>query len=484
MIATDPVLDQGDPLSIARHFTQSQFHHPQHAALIYVDGEFYRFNGVCWEAVEADAIRQQLYHWLEPRKAIVRGNEREWTEPFKPTKRKVDLVVDALHAATYKPVRSPQWITGTAAADPARLIVATNGIFELVDGTAKKVSAPTPLLFATNALDYALQVDTPPPLRWIQFLIDIFDDDQQQIDLFQEWCGYILTLDTSLQKMLLLVGPPRSGKGTAARILARVVGLANVAAPTLAGMGTQFGLWPLVGKSLAIISDARLSGRTDQAVVTERLLSITGEDLQTIDIKNRKPITVKLPTRLMILTNELPKLSDSSGALANRFVILNLKKSYLGAEDTGLTDRLLPEVPGIAAWALKGLVRLRDEGRFTTPAAGDDLRAEMNDLASPVTAFVRDYCIVRPGLQIKTAELFDGWQAWSHEQGSRHTGTVQTFGRDLRAAYPRIERKNPRDEFGGRPWTYIGIDLTASGREMAAKYRAVSNGTSTFGVDA
>ena len=63
----------------------------------------------------------------------------------------------------------------------------------------------------------------------------------------------------------------------------------NYAAPTLASLGERFGLASLIGKSLAIISDARLSGRSDQQVIVERLLSITGEDGQTID-RNTNPL--------------------------------------------------------------------------------------------------------------------------------------------------------------------------------------------------
>lgn len=40
---------------------------------------------------------------------------------------------------------------------------------------------------------------------------------------------------------------------------------------------------PLIGKQLAVISDARLSARVDQQIIVERLLAITGEDTLTID---------------------------------------------------------------------------------------------------------------------------------------------------------------------------------------------------------
>ena len=55
----------------------------------------------------------------------------------------------------------------------------------------------------------------------------------------------------------MMVGPKRSGKGTIARVLRKLIGERNVAGPTLSSLGGPFGLQPLLGKSGAIISDAR-----------------------------------------------------------------------------------------------------------------------------------------------------------------------------------------------------------------------------------
>src|SRR6185369_16875577 len=135
--------------------------------------------------------------------------------------------------------------------------------------------------------------------------------------------------DTSQQKILMIVGPKRAGKGTIGRILTAVLGSANVAAPTLGGLANNFGVAPLLGKPVALISDARFSGRSsEQAIVVERLLSISGEDMLTIDRKNREPLTVKLPTRFTILTNELSRLTDASAALPSRLLVLQLTRSW------------------------------------------------------------------------------------------------------------------------------------------------------------
>jgi putative DNA primase/helicase len=257
----------------------------------------------------------------------------------------------------------------------------------------------------------------------------------------------------------MLVGPKRSGKGTIARVARKLIGEETVCGPTPSSLSMNFGLWPLLGKTAAIISDARLSGRTDAATVTERLLSISGEDALTIDRKHLPPVTTKLATRFMILTNELPRLGDASGALTGRMILLRPTESWYGREDIKLTDRLLDELPGILAWAIVGWQRLRERGHFVQPEDGREMLEELDNLSSPVGAFVVEKCLVEPCARVSIDMIFEAWKSWCLINGKREPGTIQTFGRDLRAAVPSIKRNRPRDDEGSRYRGYEGIGL-------------------------
>src|SRR5207253_1165563 len=112
--------------------------------------------------------------------------------------------------------------------------------------------------------------------------------------LLQEFMGYLLIADTSQQKMLLLVGPRRSGKGTIGRVITALVGPGNMVGPTCNSLAGTFGLQGLIGKSLAIVSDARFHGEC-VPILVERLLCITGEDTISVDRKFLPPVTLKLP---------------------------------------------------------------------------------------------------------------------------------------------------------------------------------------------
>ena len=372
----------------------------------------------------------------------------------------VSNVLDGLRAKARLShhVEPPAWLGGNAPAwKPVDVIVCKNGMVHLPTLTANKpdfLRPATPRLFTTAAVDYDFATDAPRPEAWLRFLSDLWPDDPDSISALQEWTGYLLTPDTRQQKILLVIGPRRSGKGTIARVLRSLVGPANASGPALAGLATNFGLWPLVGKSLGIVSDARLGGRTDSQVVVERLLSISGEDALTIDRKNLEPITVKLPTRLMIFSNELPRLGDSSGALAGRMILLRLTQSFYGREDPGLTDRLLTELPGVLLWAIEGWRRLRKRGRFVQPTAADEMLGELNDLASPVSAFLRECCNIGPEYEVQRESLYDSYCEWAKEHGRQHVEDLVGFGRALRAALPDLS--NPQHRIDGKPARFYG----------------------------
>lgn len=327
----------------------------------------------------------------------------------------------------------------------------------LLAGAARFAIEATPLFFATAALDFDIVHDAPPPRRWLEFLQQLWPDDPQSIELLQEWCGYVLTSDNRQQKALALIGPTRAGKGVICTVLTNLLGECNVEGPTLASLAMPFGLQKLLGKSLAIISDARLSSRADQQTIVERLLSVTGNDLITVQRKHTTDVTCRFALRLMYVSNELPKLFDSSGAVAGRLLLLRLRESFAGREDHTLTDRLLFELPSIFMWAIEGLRRLRQRGHFVQPSSGEAMVAALNALTSPVKSFVEERCVVRPDCRVEKARLFDAWQGWCERNGHK-SGSSATFAKDLYAAFPQVG--TARASYTGRPWLFTGIGIS------------------------
>ncbi|MGP4083310.1 DNA primase family protein [Streptomyces sp. KR55] len=406
-------------------------------------GSWMRWTGTSWRELDEQQMRAAMYKRLEHATYSTPGKDGQpETRDWAPTKQKISNLLDALGAVTLLPteVDAPAWIDQNDASeqDNSPIVACENGLLRIRD---RALLPHRPGFFNLVSVPYAYDPQATAP-TWERFLRQIWPDDLDAINALQEWFGYVLSGRTDQQKILLIKGPSRSGKGTIARVLKELVGRENLAGPTLAGLGSNFGLSSLLGKPLAVISDARLSGK-DGGQVVERLLTISGEDTIDIDRKFRDPWTGRLPTRLMILTNELPNFGDSSGVIARRFVVLNMTVSWLGKEDTGLTDRLAAEMPGILNWALDGLARLERTGRIAEPPSSREPVAIMQDTASPTSAFVRERCTTGPACTVPVDTLWAVWREWAEDNGVRGVGTKQMFGRNLLSVVPQLRRTRP-----------------------------------------
>ncbi len=486
---TQPDIPPGaetNPHRLAALILEQEFLFTGSLGLRYWRDEFHVWDGAAYHAVPSGEIRARATRALARefdrvyRRALedaaARPKPGPPPRPIPVSARLVSDVIQALASLVMVSVREvpsqPAWLAarpdlaagafendspGWAAVD---VLPARNALIHLpslMAGTIRR-QPPTPNFFNAFALDYDFDDHAPEPAAWLNFLAQIWPNDSESVQCLQEWFGYLLTPDTRQQKILMMVGPKRSGRGTIARILKALAGESTVVNPTLGTLARPFGLAPLIGKPIAVFPDARLSSRPDNAAIVECLLSISGEDDQTIDRKHLPAWTGKLPTRFVLISNELPRLRDVSGALAGRLIILRFTQSFYGREDLGLLDRLHAELPGILRWAIAGWERLNRRGRFTQPRSARELVATMDELASPIAAFLRERCVQEPDASCAVASLYEAWRSWCHEHGRDAVGDEHSFGRDLHAAIPGLVTTRPRTP-EGRVRLYQGLRL-------------------------
>lgn len=448
------ILDPSDPLPSARTFILREAPH-----LMLYNGDWLDYDGAAYRDVEDGIIESRVCSFLERAKRRELKDKKWETVPFKPTGAKLSDVLRMLKSAAIRArdkFEPPCWI-GESGPPPREIISCANGLLHLPTGT---LHPATPTFFTLNALEIAYDPNAPEPREWLAFLGQLWPTDPDSILVLQEVFGYLLVPDTSQQKVFFLKGPPRSGKGTIARILRMLVGALNVCAPSLPSLGTSFGLEALIGKSLGIVSDARDSGRMEvQASIAENLLRISGEDQVSVPRKFKTALELKLAVRFLLMSNLRPKLPDASGALANRFVPLVMTESFLGREDPGLTAKLLGELPGILNWAIEGWRRLHDRGHFVPSATGRALLVELIEDASPVMSFVREECELDATAHVVKETLFEAYRSWRLIQGMSLVDS-RVFGKDLQAAFPKVTTSRPNID-GERVYVYSGIRLVS-----------------------
>jgi putative DNA primase/helicase len=482
-----PNESHNDPHRLARLYIETHCSHPSGPTAVYHNGEFHRWDGAyrsvmekevraeLGKAAKAEFDRINLLALGKHERAkgdrlgdgFDTGKLKEPPKVEKVTGSLINNVTLALASLTMIDgrIESPSWL-GVDTPWPAHEILPTrNALLHLpsfIGGITPHFVPPTPMFFSPYTIDYDFDAGAPEPTHWFEFLSQVWPHDPESISALQEWFGYHLTPDVSQQKIGTFIGPKRSGKGTIVRVQTAMIGKANVCNPTLSGLGTQFGQAVLIGNLAAIITDARISGRSDIAQVVETLLSISGEDSKTIQRKHLPDWEGNLAAKFTIISNETPRLSDSSGALAGRMIMFKLTRSFYGKEDPRLFEKILPEMPGILLWAIEGWKRLNERGCFVQPASGKTLVKEMEELSSPVGRFVKDHCEVGPELTVDCKRLFAAWIEHCREINREAVGDEPSFGRNLRTIIPDLVTKQERiPGTDKKPRVYVGLDLNS-----------------------
>jgi putative DNA primase/helicase len=295
---------------------------------------------------------------------------------------------------------------------------------------------------------------------WMQFVDSAFQGDLYSILLLQMWFGLCLTSDTSYQKILAMVGPPRSGKGTINRVLRAMIGDDSVVSLGLGDLGREFGLEKLIGTPVAVMPDVRFGARDNLSDAIERLLSISGEDEIRIARKYQSDWSGRLPTRLIMASNEMPRLPDAAAALPTRLLVLQFTESYVGREDGTLHDRLMAEMPGILAWAVQGYAELCKLGRFPDNTATVDAVEEAKEIGSPIHAFVNECLNVTYDESdgVELSALYHVYQAWCHEMGHKQA-TQLTLRKQILDLNPKLRIRRAGPKSGTRVRKIDGVTM-------------------------
>jgi putative DNA primase/helicase len=452
------VVDVDAPFEVARRFLNEHYQVGNVLTLRWWRGEWRKWIGTHYAVMEGDELRSEIYTFLS---SVNHGK-------FDPAPKHVNEAVDGIKAWTHLKAEAEvgTWLgDGEPPWDKEATICCKNGVVRLCDG---KVWPHDPRLFSVNVIETEYRPGAEAP-RWATFLDELWDADVESRNALQEFFGLVLTDETKFQKGFILVGPARSGKGTISRTLMRLLGHKNFSGPSLGQLSQQFGMENLIGKKVAVVPDARLDGRANRSVITEKLLSIIGEDIQDINRKNKTYWSGILRLRVMILSNELPDFKDDTGVIATRFVILQTHKSFLGKEDPELENKLAGELSGILNWAIEGWQRLAQRGRFKPPGNGE-LNEELSSIASSVKAFANECLEFGEEYTVVISTAYDAYKQWCQRQDIGYADRLRNnqFSMKLRSAFPgTITDWRPRTG-GTRQRHWKGVRLRTVKRSWSA----------------
>lgn len=423
---------------------------------------WYVHDGTRYEQHTDEEFEQVLYRFFGPlhhEKYDGRSKKKQYV-PFNPDSTFLKKCRESMRAkALRKNLVHDTWLDERK----DRVIPLRNGLFDMDSGIF--TYGHDPKFFNTYCLSFDYNENATCE-RFDQLLEETWPDDPGARVRFLQYLGVILSGQTNLQKMLLMIGRTGSGKSVLAWLMEQMVAPEAYAPMDSQSLVERFGVSALIGKKLGIFQDAREAGRTKNLV--PMLLRLTCEDSVSAEIKNVKmPWTGRLGIRLVYVSNVPPALPDNAQAVRRRLLPLWFEHSVPSEQqDVNLKDKLSLELPGILNRVLEELQKFEVGGcKFADAPSAEHVIEMVSAKSSPLRQWLEDECVVGGSQDLSSSDhtwtpteaLYDAWRQWCEANG-HHPGSSAWLGTELRGAVEGIEPK--RKKIAGKQVRgYAGIAL-------------------------
>lgn len=263
--------------------------------------------------------------------------------------------------------------------------------------------------------------------RWERFLLDVFENNIELVDLAQRIFGYILIGGKPfLHRAFVLYGSGRNGKSTFLDVLRAVIGSESYATVSLAKLDKEFSIVNLDGKLANIVEETP----TDEinAEIFKNLVG--GGEIQAAH-KGFDEYKFRNNSRFVFACNEMPIFKDRSAGLEERLVFLPFNRFFKENErDTEITEKLLAELPGILNWAVEGAKMVLKDRKLpiyqTTQQAKEVYRLETDALYA---WFIDEIEVCNSFETISTKEAYRKYKEDCSENGNRPYSKDKFFKR-------------------------------------------------------
>lgn len=319
------------------------------------------------------------------------------------------------------------------------LIPVNNGIFNY---KAKQLLPFTPKLVFTSKskVDYNPNATNPiiptPDGDWDieSWILELFDDPEMA-ELAWAIAGAIIRSNVPWGKAALFYATTgNNGKGTLAQFYRNLCGEGTYASISLADMGKEFMLEPLVHSSAIIVDENDVGTYIDKAA---NLKAIITNDVILINRKHKAPIAVRPRGFMVQCLNELPRVKDKSDSFYRRQLFVPFNKSFTGVERKYIKNELLFR-QDVLEYALRKVLELMPAYyELPEPESCKLALEDYKEVNNPVTAFLNEVLSELVWDLVPWAFLYDLYKAWFKR--TNPSGSIQgrtTFIQEVQAAIP------------------------------------------------
>lgn len=338
-------------------------------------------------------------------------------------------------------------------------IACLSGVINLTNNTLSE-GHPDDLMSKWVPLYYEPKAAAP---KWIRFLDEIFQGNQEVIQFVQRAVGYSLTGRIDEQCLFLLIGHGANGKSTFLEILHSLFGTYSYAAPFSTfernkNSSQSNDIASLMGQRLVTASEPNQGAVFDES----RIKSLTGGDKISARFLHQEFFQFHPICKIWVGVNHLPRVKDDSVGFWRRVRRINFNTKFYAPTDTippdgklrdpNILSKLLTELPGIFNWALQGSADwyLHKLAIPETVQTATQMYQQDND---PLYPFIQFSCDLESDFQTPANTLYLEYTRHCEHLSLRKYEILSAsrFHERMRAEYTRIS--------DGSQDIYVGLKL-------------------------
>lgn len=357
----------------------------------------------------------------------------EGLEDLKPTEQQalLDYTLQKIEAESYLgelPVYSEM---------PSRYTAFEGGVLDWETG---RVIDYTDDMIFLSRVGHRYVPDAEPVEVVDKFMRDLSFCRPEVETLLYEAIGYALYRSIRFRTAFILVGPPGCGKSTYLKQVEYLMGKGTYSSLGLSDIGSEYKTCQLCGM-LANIGDDISDKYIDDNSVLKKVIS--GEAI-TANVKYGLPLTFRPYATCFFASNNLPRMRDAGGAMADRLITIPCSNTFDKSErDHFLEEKLRDEkaVEYMISRAVKAFMGVLARNEFTETADTKQVSEQWALDNNPILSFLMDY---KEKMGVDTLagvycdELYDEWRAWIEKMNVKSDYTINSFRRAVETADPSV----------------------------------------------
>ena len=254
--------------------------------------------------------------------------------------------------------------------------------------------------------------------RWLGFLNDVFDGDQDLISFIRACIGCtVLGGQTDDEWMCWCSGEGLNGKSTFLETLAYAFGQLSTQIPNNLLLVKKYDGHPteiaeLYNIRFAMCTDVALNSKLDDGQF-KRLCS-TG--LVTGRYMNKDFFDFPITWKLWMSANSLPTVVDFTKGMWRRVIVLPFNKQIAKADKQIKADlKSKDEIEGLWAWMISAAVEFLQNGMPPTPQVVVDAVNEWKGDEDWFANFVDEECVIDPCRKVRLKDLYEIYTIWAKD---------------------------------------------------------------------